>query len=98
MKTKKKLTRKQAEKILAKAYNIPKYNTDLVEPLCFFIPTELHDEWNRYWKKINTKRRKLMWNYYLDDEEFYTKDYRQEVTFLRLLTAHLFIKHVYGEE
>ena len=89
---KKKLTRKQAERILAENFNEVIYKIGLLPPLCTHMPYQLKDEWNKYWEDINTRKREYVWKY-LDQQPTI-----QEVTFLRLLTAHLFIRHVYGEE
>jgi hypothetical protein len=89
---KKKLTRKQAERILAEKFNESIYNIEGLDALCLVMPDELLNEWNKYWTKINTHRVQYMWQYLRQETTC------QEVTFLRLLTAHLFIRHVYGEE
>jgi hypothetical protein len=90
MGTKKKLTRKQAEEILAKKFNHEEYNGDSpVRPLCISMPYELKNKWLKYWAEVAPRNLAFMSGYCND---------RYEVNFLRLLTAHLFIKHVYGEE
>jgi hypothetical protein len=90
MKTKKKLTRKQAEEILAETFNRKEYNGDSpVRPLCISMPYELKNKWSEYWAEVTPGNLAFI--------SYYGKDI-YEVNFLRLLTAHLFIKHVYGEE
>jgi hypothetical protein len=89
---KKKLTRKQAERILAKRFNKSTYNTERIRPLCASMPNKLRGDWDNYWTQINTRRCHIMPRYLKNGGN------DQEVTFLRLLTAHLFIRHVYGEE
>jgi hypothetical protein len=53
------------------------------------MPDELKSEWSKYWAEVAPRNLPFMSGYCNDD---------YEVNFLRLLTAHLFIKHVYGEE
>ena len=90
MKTKK-LTRKQAEKILEEKFGNVEFG-EYVLPLCHFMPRELYDDWEKYWKEINHYGHGFMWQY-IDHNARYISN--TEKSFLRLLTAQLFIKDTY---
>lgn len=63
--------------------------------LCFiFKESPLENDWNEYWKKINTKK-KLSMADYLDHDYFDHECNSFEVGLLRLLTLHFFIEDTY---
>ena len=84
----KKLTRKQAEKILEFRFSDIEV-LYYIAPLCRSKPKELKNDFSYYWRKINSMRYLYM-NYYFDDYHDVFED-----TFLRLLTAHIFIRETY---
>lgn len=85
----KKLTRKQAEKILERRYKNIKTN-NWVGSLCCHIDPLLRNDFESYWEEINTRKLDLMHHYFKDAHNYWA-----EVSFLRLLTAHIFIRETY---
>jgi hypothetical protein len=81
----KKVTKKQALKLLKQTYGREKY----IAPLCYTMPDEIWEEWADYWNKINTREKRFMTGYFthLSSEE--------ENSILRLLVAHQFIEETY---
>lgn len=85
----KKLTRKQAEEILERQYGdieTGKY----IRPFCWSMRIELNKKFRNYWYDINISGYR-----YIDD---YFEDYfydNTEISLLRLLTAHIFIRENY---
>lgn len=95
MKTKE-LTRRQAENFLRGFYgdvlNDGTHRGEVrVRALCTFMPISLQADWCAAWREMNTEGFKLM-PYYLGDLEEHDPF---SVSFLRLLSAHLFIRDTY---
>lgn len=85
----KKPTRKQAEKILEKKFKDVSLDDDDLWFLCMDLPDKLKYDFREYWKGVNTKK------YYIMNKYLGPKREAIEVIFLRLLSAHLFIKDTY---
>ncbi len=89
-----KLTRKQAEKLLENKFECVKnsgrfHRIPSVPGLCYGLPCELSEDFRAYWKKVNTRCNWLM-------DDYFPHDYTTfEASFLRLLSAHLFIRDTY---
>ena len=87
MKTK--MTRKRALELLEKEFGDDIY----VPMLCIYMPNELRDDFEKYWKEINTEHHMNAHDYF-----FVVAPSRPsvgEITTLRLLTAFFFIEDTY---
>lgn len=71
-------------------YDDPKYyKVRSVSTLCEEMP--LSSGWIDYWNKINTECYTFMWSYF---EQGFSA---QEISILRLITLHLFVRHKFPE-
>lgn len=59
------------------------------DPMCEVMPYPIRDDWKAAWRQMNEKRYGQIWEYFEDGSE------ESEVTFLRLLSVHMFINHTY---
>ncbi len=83
-----KLTRKQAEKLLENQFR--RWEEHMyIFGLCEELPVELRKDWTRHWEKINKQGYAMMSSYLGYDRTPF------QVSFLRLLSAHLFIRDTY---
>lgn len=87
----KKLTRKQAEAALKRKFGKVTHGGLGNVYLCTHMPMPLRHEFWAYWRDINTKKILAIPRYF---DKFY--DYEED-TFLRLLTAHIFIRDTYKD-
>jgi hypothetical protein len=90
---KKQLTRVRAEALLRRKFghvqNDGSIDGSMLAYLCCSIPQALGHDWAKYWHQINTGHCRSIANYF---SEFPSDE---EVSFLRLLTAHIFIRESY---
>ena len=85
---KKKMTKKQLEKYIEKKFGKVDNSGHLrgiyIQPLCVSMPP--NSGWSDHWHKLNTHGKSLMPLYF---KHCYTLP---EVSFLRLLSLHLFVR------
>ena len=98
----KKISKKRAELLLRKKFGDVKNtgvcgDNEYIRYLCVEMPTQLRKDFQKYWSKVDVERLQNIPNYFLYSSTPYHYITAEEVSFLRLLTAHLFIRHVYGE-
>jgi len=90
---KKQLTRVRAEALLRRKFggiqNDGSLDCCIITYLCGSIPQALSYDWEKYWHEINTEHCRIITAYF---PEFPSNG---EVSFLRLLTAHIFIRETY---
>lgn len=90
---KKKLTKKQAEKLLFKEFGHTQ-PSEYIGGLCCSIPEKLRDDFRLYWSIINTFNYDYI-SIVISDYDMNTDDYNTIVSLARLMIAHDFIEDTY---